>query len=107
MNAKHIVISNFFQKEANRSLRQIEEKQPTNKNKNWKVISNFFATNDFFPKGRCAIKRIPLGPWSFDYNFFLPIQFVESIWLNRLPLYLSAKINFPLENNLHKKYYQG
>jgi hypothetical protein len=62
--------------------------------------------NDSFQK-----EDVPYKEFLKDLGFFIiknnfPIQFVENIWLNHLALYLCAKLNFPLENNLHKKYYQ-
>jgi hypothetical protein len=42
--------------------------------------------------------------WSFNYKNHLPMQLIESQWLNKFSLHLCPRLFYLLGNNLQKKF---
>ncbi len=68
MDVDHYFIAQMFEEEVHSLLKNIEEKQPSNKiaNPSKGQFLNFFFNQRYFQKRGCAIERIYRGCWSIN-----------------------------------------
>ncbi len=107
MDADHIVIAKRFEEKMNGLLKKTKERKIAKKITNISrgSISKKKCCEGFLPKGRCATKKKPWRPWSFDYQKTFTNSFCEKYLIETFGFIFMSNFFSLMGNNCHKKYY--